>query len=480
VAHFPQKFLFLQKPDSDTDNTSLPSPLIPSTQETLHIITRFPPDISQHCLYSILSHHNRASSKHLITVPRPSHHHHRAPFRLLITLHQLHIFSKMDPTFVFDQSVMPEQRKSAGMTTFIPPADIFPDTTLPSDPSGPSVSTCPSSYPQNNQDVSPQKPASAYPHQPYPEAFQHIGSFADETEPVTYPELDLADTSLEDITSATFEGIFGEGYDPFGVNSQPSMLGDMHQYNPPQSQLLPSNTQPYMHGAFPGQDFFNPMPQLQQQQEEGEVLPVFSPQEMLDALQYPTTQFLPPNPMAAFSTHNPPEYQQTQNNPPVPIPAQTLVAPQAVPGASRPPVNRNSNRPTRRAARADRLVISCDQCAYRCRYSEEMRRHRDSVHNNIRRHHCAVCNVYINDPSGLSKHKKSQKHIQQAKRAGVGMARSFAYECPECKQHGREAVYSRADHLKRHFQKNCGYTGGALPAGFFPGPGGMDQGRIEV
>ncbi len=130
-----------------------------------------------------------------------------------------------------------------------------------------------------------------------------------------------------------------------------------------------------------------------------------------------------------------------------------------------------------RAARKVAEVQQCQLCEYKSSNNVEFRRHVDSKHNNIRRHTCDVCNVNLNDPSGLSKHKKSAKHNQTMKDLGLIPEFPGKYECPGCKENGRESRFARADQLKRHV-KACKYVEGDLPDGFFDGKGGMDRGKV--
>jgi Zinc-finger of C2H2 type len=156
-------------------------------------------------------------------------------------------------------------------------------------------------------------------------------------------------------------------------------------------------------------------------------------------------------------------------------------------GAGRPSCNNQDQQPRRKRATAmkNKPILQCEKCSYKTANKEEMRRHSDSVHNGIRRHRCDVCNISVNDPSGLSKHKKGKKHKQnvreQEREKGiVSHRKEFEYQCPECKKNGRLWRHPRSDHLKRHFLGNCPYTNGALPDGFIDGAGGMDKGKVEV
>lgn len=297
---------------------------------------------------------------------------------------------------------------------------------------------------------------------------------------------------------------------------------------PPQQQPEPPNPQEVFQLSSDSAYFSSPslddpffrqhgFPDINQQQP----LPAFSAEDLLGGFQEMTPQLGPQYLPAAPPTYDPAQYYPVQDttvglgptqNPfswgpapgydPAPYypvqdmtaglgPAPNLVAPAAPapPAPSMPqpqpvapwyPAPPAAPRQRRAPARNARPELSCGQCNYRNTNREEFRRHTESVHNNIRRHRCDICNVYINDPSGLSKHKKSAKHRARAQQLGRAAASTFLYECPACRANGKESRYSRPDHLKRHFKQNCDHTNGALPAGFHDGPGGMDRGRVAV
>ena len=172
---------------------------------------------------------------------------------------------------------------------------------------------------------------------------------------------------------------------------------------------------------------------------------------------------------------------------PAPAPTQQFSSPPRQPGAEQNPrAPPNSNGRTRRAKAArPKTVAQCPQCPYKSANKEEMRRHTDSVHNGIRRHRCEVCQVNMNDPSGLSKHKKGKKHRAKvvALERAQGIFRTtkeIVWQCPRCKERGKESHHPRPDHLKRHLLDHCPYGDHKLPTGFRDGPGGMSAGRIEV
>jgi hypothetical protein len=161
---------------------------------------------------------------------------------------------------------------------------------------------------------------------------------------------------------------------------------------------------------------------------------------------------------------------------------QATAPPQPETVEQRPPPDAvNQKQSKTRAPKRPKPELNCShhQCNYSTRNSDEFRRHTDSVHKTIRRHKCNVCNIGMNDPSGLAKHKKSEKHMRACQAAGLMAGTVTKFECPGCRETGKEARFARSDQLKRHMRA-CNNTGRALPDGFWDGPGGMDRGRVTV
>lgn len=216
---------------------------------------------------------------------------------------------------------------------------------------------------------------------------------------------------------------------------------------------------------------------------------IFSPAQMLADIPLlpsppppPQQPFMPPYAPAGPSTVNPAYQQPMPDFMPAPVPAQELAPPeQPQPEAQQPPAVTTTRRlPTRAAVRKEKPVQTCEEpgCEYKSINKEEFRRHVESVHQGIRRHHCDICNSNFNDASGLSKHKSSLKHKDQCRKSGVAFT-DVVFECPECRKHGKEARNPRSDQLKRHLLENCEYTGRAFPEGFHAGYGGMDRAKIS-
>ena len=127
----------------------------------------------------------------------------------------------------------------------------------------------------------------------------------------------------------------------------------------------------------------------------------------------------------------------------------------------------------------------CGQCSFRTGNRDEFRRHEESVHKHIRRHHCDVCDVNLNDPSGLSKHMRSARHKARARQLGrhPGALSRKRYGCKFCfRGQGIRKAYARSDQLKRHL-KTCRHCVRLppqdLPDGYVAGAGGMDDGLLR-
>jgi hypothetical protein len=160
------------------------------------------------------------------------------------------------------------------------------------------------------------------------------------------------------------------------------------------------------------------------------------------------------------------------------VAARAPTTPPSQPEARRAPGPIRTSRP---AARKDKPVQACGQagCDYKTANKEELRRHRESVHQGIRRHRCEQCSASYNDASGLSKHKQSDKHKGRCRELGLAFT-DTVFECPECRRRGQEVRVPRADQLKRHLLSHCPHSGHALPAGFSAGTGGMNLAKVVV
>ncbi|KAF7512454.1 hypothetical protein GJ744_001389 [Endocarpon pusillum] len=147
--------------------------------------------------------------------------------------------------------------------------------------------------------------------------------------------------------------------------------------------------------------------------------------------------------------------------------------------------SRNNTPKKRRAAAHKRQIEQTCKvagCSYKSCNKEEFRRHTESVHQKIRRHHCDICDSNFNDASGLSKHKKTDSHRQRAKAQGIELGGKTMFACRFCINHGvNPTKFRRADHLKRHLRecKNCEKKEDGLPVGYGGGIGGMSNGALR-